>query len=97
MRQTRRVPRLAVDTVELLALARGLRTLCAEARLLQRSVEAMPPAVTGDAGLSAALEHHAAAWSWSLEVLDDRLRDTADRLETGAEAYAAVEGCLGLP
>lgn len=91
------MPRTVVDTAELLALAHGLRTLCAEARRLQRSVEAMSPAVTGDAGLTTALERHAAAWTWSLDVVDDRLRDTADRLETGAEAYTVVEGCLGRP
>lgn len=73
-------------------LPRALAASGRAVRQLSRDVEPVPPEELGDAGLSAALDDYARAWSGS--DLVDAAEECARALEAAAQEYAHVESLL---
>ena len=87
-------PSLAVDTGEVRDLARRLRGACHDARRQQDRFGSVGTEVTGLSLLSGSLREHAAQWSWTLDLVEDRVRDIEYRLESGADAYERIDRCV---
>lgn len=87
-------PSLAVDTGVVRGLARRLRGACHDARRRQDRIGSVGTEVTGLSPLSESLRQHAAQWSWTLDLVDDRVRDIEFRLESGADAYERLDRCI---
>jgi hypothetical protein len=87
-------PALTVDTGEVRELVDRLNATCARARQLQHRLDDLGPDVTGLELLSAALREHARQWGWTIELIEDRIRDVAYRLEAAADTYEQLEGCV---
>lgn len=85
---------IEVDPDVLVAAARHLRAANAAARQVHRSAAAASPAVTGSSELSAALAGHAEAWGWTIEAIEDRVREASAALESGGLTYDWVEQCV---
>ena len=85
---------ITVDPAVLRRTARVVQATCAEARRLQRAAGILDIGVTGSVELADALARHARTWSWTVEIIEDRVREVADLLATAGQVYDQVEECI---
>lgn len=85
---------ITVDPAALRRTARVVQAACAEARRLQRAVGDIGAGVTGSVELADALARHSQTWSWTVETIEDRVREVADLLAAAGQAYDHVERCI---
>lgn len=85
---------ITVEPAALRRAARVVQAACAEARRLQRAAGDIGPGVTGSVELADALDRHSQTWSWTVETIEDRVRDVAGLLATAGQVYDDVEACI---
>lgn len=85
---------ITVDPAALRRTARVVQAACAEARRLQRAVGDIGAGVTGSVELADALARHSRTWGWTVETIEDRVREVAELLATAGQVYDDVEECI---